>query len=422
MSNSVKQTNFQKYLQLIILIIAAGTIYPMLYLRQNYQTSMMEVFHISATELGYLYSLLGFFFFLGYLPSGWLADRFSPRKLISFSLVGTGLLGFWYATFPGYSQLLIIFCGWGVTAGLTFWGALIKRVNLLSDEDEQGRFYGALDGGRGLVEALLATVAVSVFAYFSNKDGGAVAHGLRSVISIYAWACFVVGVIIFLFKDNSKAAKSDAVEKSTSTLWQDLKEIASIRRLWLMALIIFCGYQQFWATYLFSGYMQEGGFGLTAVTAGFIVAIKLWMRPIGGIGGGFLGDKFSNISVLAVVMFMSALSILCLAFVSAAHSIYFVIFLVVFCGLLTYIIRGIYWAILEVCHVPNHIKGLAIGVISIIGYTPDIFLPTISGYLSDKYPGLPGYRMFFLYIAIIGIIGGLAAITLKISVNKGTKK
>ena len=245
---------------------------------------------------------------------------------------------------------------------------------------------------------------------------------MRSVISIYAWSCLVVGVIIFLFKDNSKATKSDEAEKSTSSLWQDLKEVASIRRLWLMALIIFCGYQQFWATYLFSGYMQEGGFGLTAVTAGFIVAIKLWMRPIGGIGGGFLGDKFSNISVLAVVMFMSAISILGLAFISAAHSLYFVIFLVVFCGLLTYTIRGIYWAILEVCHVPNHIKGLAIGVISIIGYTPDIFLPTISGYLSDKYPGLPGYRMFFLYIAVMGIIGGLAAISLKISVNKGTKK
>ena len=129
----------QKYLQLLILIIAAGVIYPMLYLRQNYQTSMEQVFHITPTQLGYLYSILGIFFFICYLPSGWLADRFLPRKLISFSLVGTGLLGIWYAQFPSFNYLLIIFSGWGITAGLTFWGALIKQVNLISSEDELER-------------------------------------------------------------------------------------------------------------------------------------------------------------------------------------------------------------------------------------------------------------------------------------------
>ena len=94
------------------------------------------------------------------------------------------------------------------------------------------------------------------------------------------------------------------------------------------------------------------------------------MRPIGGIGGGILGDKFSNISVLVVVMLISSVSLIGLSMVSALHSIYMIIFLVIFCGLLTYVIRGIYWAIFDLCHIPNHVKGLAIGVISIIAYTP----------------------------------------------------
>lgn len=409
----------QKYLQLLILIIAAGVIYPMLYLRQNYQTSIEQVFHITPTQLGYLYSILGIFFFICYLPSGWLADRFLPRKLISFSLVGTGLLGIWYAQFPNFNYLLIIFSGWGITAGLTFWGALIKQVNLISSEDEQGRFYGALDGGRGLVEALLATIAVSVFAYVNSHSSEAnVAVGLRSVIYIYASTCIAVGLIVYFLKDqNAKIVKSDS-DSGDLSLWQNLKSIAVIKELWLIALIIFCGYQQFWATYLFSGYMQEGGFGLSAVSAGFIVAIKLWMRPIGGIGGGILGDKFSNISVLVVVMLISSVSLIGLSMVSALHSIYMIIFLVIFCGLLTYVIRGIYWAIFDLCHIPNHVKGLAIGVISIIAYTPDAFLPIISGYLSDKYPGLVGYRIFFMYIAVIGLVGSGAALILKKRVTK----
>ncbi len=409
----------QKYLQLLILVMAAGVIYPMLYLRQNYQTSMEQVFHITPTQLGYLYSILGIFFFICYLPSGWLADRFLPRRLISFSLVGTGLLGIWYAQFPSFNYLLIIFSGWGITAGLTFWGALIKQVNLISSEDEQGRFYGALDGGRGLVEALLATIAVSVFAYInSHSSNNDVATGLRSVIYIYASTCIVVGLIVYLLKDqNAKIIKS-ANESESSNLWQNLKSIAAIKELWLIALIIFCGYQQFWATYLFSGYMQEGGFGLSAVSAGFIVAIKLWMRPIGGIGGGILGDKFSNISVLIVAMLISSVSLIGLSMVSALHSIYMIIFLVIFCGLLTYVIRGIYWAIFDLCHIPNHVKGLAIGIISIIAYTPDAFLPVISGYLSDKYPGLLGYRIFFMYIATMGLLGSSAALIFKKRVTK----
>lgn len=418
------ENKLQKYLQLGVLIIAAGVIYPMLYLRQNYQTSMEHVFGITPTQLGYLYSILGIFFFICYLPSGWLADRFLPRKLISFSLMGTGLLGVWYAQFPGFNSLLIIFSGWGITAGLTFWGALIKQVNLISSEDEQGRFYGALDGGRGLVEAFLATIAVSVFAYLNSKStNNDVASGLRSVIYIYAITCIIVAILVYLLKGKETKVQKADKDTGNSNLWQDLKSIAVIKELWLIALIIFCGYQQFWATYLFSGYMQEGGFGLSAVAAGFIVAVKLWMRPIGGIGGGILGDKFSNISVLVVVMLMSSVSLFALSMVSALHSVYMIIFLVVFCGLLTYVIRGIYWAIFDLCHVPNHVKGLAIGVISVIAYTPDAFLPAISGYLSDKYPGLPGYRIFFVYIAIMGLIGAISAFTLKrISSKRGSIK
>src|ERR1700731_2086670 len=81
------------------------------------------------------------------------------------------------------------------------------------------------------------------------------------------------------------------------TLWRDLVTLMRIPQLWLVAAIVFCGYQVFWATYSFSAYLHEGTIGLSVVMAGTITTLKLWMRPIGGIGGGFLGDRFSKISV-----------------------------------------------------------------------------------------------------------------------------
>jgi len=68
-----------RYLKLAVLVIIAGNIYPLIYLRQNFEVSMLESFGISATQLGQNYAMLGVLFMLTYLPSGWLADRVSPR-------------------------------------------------------------------------------------------------------------------------------------------------------------------------------------------------------------------------------------------------------------------------------------------------------------------------------------------------------
>lgn len=89
-----------RYGQLMLLVLAAGSIYPVLYLRQVYQSSMLEALAINNEQLGYLYSILGAAFMISYLPSGWLADRLPPRWLISVSLLGTGALALWYATLP----------------------------------------------------------------------------------------------------------------------------------------------------------------------------------------------------------------------------------------------------------------------------------------------------------------------------------
>ena len=75
-----------RYTQLGVLILAGGAIYPLIYLRQNFEVSILESFDISIIQLGQCYALLGVIFVITYVPSGWLADRVSPRWLLSFSL------------------------------------------------------------------------------------------------------------------------------------------------------------------------------------------------------------------------------------------------------------------------------------------------------------------------------------------------
>lgn len=409
-----------RYFQLMLLVLAAGAIYPILYLRQVYQTTMLEVFQINHSELGYLYSMLGTIFLLSYLPSGWLADRIAPRFLIFFSLVATGALGLWYSTAPSMTGLMIIFACWGLTTGLTFWASVLKRVKMIAHHTEQGRFFGILDGGRGLVEALLATVALGLFAFATENRGESAAEGFKHVVYLYAFTCMAIGAVLVLIKDPQPIEQAVAEEQGGSSLLGDLATLVKIPELWLVTAIVFCGYHIFWATYSFSDYLQ--GSGMTAVMAGTITTIKLWMRPIGGMGGGWLGDKFSNISVLIVALLLASLAMIGLILFPALNSLGLLIGTVIFIGLMTYAIRGLYWAILDTCDIPLRITGLAIGIVSVVGYLPDTFIPLINGYLTEHFPGAFGYQLYFGYIAGVGLIGTLAALTLRARIHRKSLK
>ncbi len=405
---SYRSANFRSYSQLALIVVAAGAIYPLLYLRQNFELSILEAFSITQTQLRYCSSMLGIIFMVTYIPSGWLADRFSSRKLLSFSLLATALLGLWFSTMPSYSSLLVIYGAWGVATGLTFWSAHIKLVAMLADKDQQGRFFGILDGGRGLVEALLATFAIALFAYILSQDAGATKMALQQVIYLYVAVLLVVSPLVYWLLDDREEDTDISEESTKSVFIDDLKDVLSRREIWLCAICIVCGYQLFYATYSFSAYLQQN-FSLTAVMVGYITVAKLWMRPIGGIAAGFIGDWLNPEKVLSILLVLASLSLAMMAFVPASSAALLMIVLVLLIGLLTYGVRGLYWATLGGCNVPNKIKGLAIGIISVIGYFPEVYLPLLSAPLIENYPGGLGYKIYYLIVATCGLLGAYAA-------------
>ena len=420
---TASNTSFKRYFKLAVLVVIAGNIYPLIYLRQNFEISILESFGISAQQLGQNYAMLGVLYVLTYLPSGWLADRVAPRILMSFSLLLAGLLGLWFASFPSVESLKIIFAGWGIAAGLTFWSSLIKATALLAEKNEQGRFFGILEGGRGLVEAILASIALAIFAYYTGAGGEDTPQALQRVIYMYVVCMLVLAPMSWLVLRESSQAKNrqEVVETgkentNKSELWQDLVVIAKKEEIWLSGICILTGYQLFWATYSFSAYLQTQ-YGLTAVAVGVITVAKLWTRPIGAISAGVTGDFTDREAVLSILLVLASLSLFALCFVPIGVSSTLILAIVLMVGFLTYAVRGIFWSTLESCHIDNRIKGLAIGILSIIGYAPDIYLPLLNGYLLEQYPGRQGYVLYFQIIAATGFIGALAAWRLRIIVK-----
>jgi len=73
-----------------------------------------------------------------------------------------------------------------------------------------------------------------------------------------------------------------------------------------------------------------------------------------------------------------------------------------------YALRGLYYALLQEGGVPRRLTGTATGVVSVLGYTPDIFFPPLIGFLLDRYPGGVGYQYAYAFVGVL-CLGGLAA-------------
>ena len=85
----------------------------------------------------------------------------------------------------------------------------------------------------------------------------------------------------------------------------------------------------------------------------------------------------------------------------------------------TYSLRTLYFAVLQEGNIPLAITGTAVGIISVVGYTPDIFIGPIMGYLLDSSPGILGYQQVYIMLTLFSLLGLFATIQFsKSTINK----
>ena len=75
-------------------------------------------------------------------------------------------------------------------------------------------------------------------------------------------------------------------------------------------------------------------------------------------------------------------------------------------------LRGLYFALFEEAKVPAALTGTAVGFVSVLGYTPDIFVSFVGGLLIDRSPGVVGYQHFFWFLSAFALIGAIASFAL----------
>ena len=180
---------------------------------------------------------------------------------------------------------------------------------------------------------------------------------------------------------------------------------------WLQAFIIVCAYVGFKATDDFSLYAKEVLL-LDEVEAARVGTFSLWIRPLAAIGAGFLADRFGCGKMLVVSFVLLTAGSAVLASDLQIASMYVPYIATIVCASLgIFALRGLYYAVMEEGRIPLAYTGSAVGLVSVTGYTPDIFMGPLTGYLLDSAPGASGHRHVFVAVAIFSVAGLIASLT-----------
>ncbi|STM22363.1 Inner membrane protein yqcE [Escherichia coli] len=66
--------------------------------------------------------------------------------------------------------------------------------------------------------------------------------------------------------------------------------------------------------------------------------------------------------------------------------------LILLLGFTCYASRGLYWACPGEARTPSYIMGTTVGICSVIGFLPDVFVYPIIGHWQDTLPAAEAYR------------------------------
>ena len=386
-------------------MLAAESIYILPYvLARVFRPTFLDVFNLTNLELGGLFSIYGVVAFFSYLYGGVLADKYSPRKLLSISLIFTSLGGLIMMTYPSYLIMQLLFAYWGFTTVFIFWAPMLKATRAIGGVKMQGKTFSFLDGGRGVVASSIGLIGVLIFSILITEDVSSLTLSekqevFKYVIGASSLIVFIIGIVVYAYlkielKDDEKIGNI-----------KSLLELAKLKSVWLISFIILCAYMGYKITDVYSLYASEVML-FDEINAARVGALQQYLRPIVCISVAFFTDKNGNINNILIGFFIMMLGSILFAsgiIKVSMNILFFISLIIVATG--TYAIRGLYFSILKDGKIPYILSGTAIGLISIVGYSPDIFATPLYGYLLDNFPGIRGHQYVYLILFISSIVG-----------------
>jgi len=388
--------NTGRTITLFTLIIAGEAIFFLPFvLARVFRPTLLDFFQISNTELGLWFSVYGLIAMISYLLGGILADRFPARNLMALALWLTSGGGIIMMLGPSNRIMLLVYGFWGFTTICLFWAAMIRATRIWGGVEFQGRAFGWLEGGRGSVAALLATLAFYIF----SREGN-----FRSIILFTSVITCLCGYLVWVFVPGSPAERLGISFKETKA---GIISLLRLPKIWLLSLIIICSYAGYKITDDFSLFAREV-LDFSESNAAGVGSAALWLRALTAILAGYLADRYRKTGIITFSFAITSIGAMLIGF-RILEGIFFLILLnLALTAAGIYGVRALYFAVLKEAGIPYALTGTAVGIVSFAGFTPEVFMGPWMGYLLDRSPGPVGHAHVFLLLSAFAALGFVA--------------
>ncbi|MFT9214524.1 MFS transporter [Liquorilactobacillus ghanensis] len=392
-------TNLRKYSLLILLGMAGGTIYDFPYIKYIFYNQLLSAMNINNTQLGVLTTIYGVGCLVLYIPGGFLADHISSKLSLTLSLIMTAILAIVFGLTLNFTISIVIWALLAFSSAFIFWSALIKAVRIVGGEKNGGRMYGIYYAANGLSAALLNFFSLWIYGQSNNSKSG-------MLLATFSMALVIglIGILVFIFlpSEDEKTA-----ERNTKVEFSQIKKILRSPVVWLISIIFFMTYSLFSGVSYLTPYLADVA-NISNQMSSFLGIIRNYVFLLLAPLSGLIADRVfhSTLKWFVIGYIVLAFSLLALVFLKNLP-IGMVIFLSLIPGMLALSLYGIQFSIIAESKLPLKLMGLITGFVSLVGYLPDLILPTLYGKILDTNSVVEGYKKVFLFLTIFALVASL---------------
>ncbi|MGT7699277.1 MFS transporter [Escherichia coli] len=396
-----------KWMKLCFLILGGGTIFKLSSMKDVFYVPMQADWGLTNTQIGFGFTVYAAVHTIGLFSSLYIADRFSKKILLPAGLIGVGLCGAYLTTLPPFSGYLIAFGAMAFFGEVVYWPVLLKAVRLLGNRDEQGRMFGFLEAGRGVVDVLIASGALFVFVQFGEGKAG-----MQAGLVYYTLITIIVGIITYFIVDADDRTIPQDDEDVNKQIFKGIKNVVKSPNLWLASFCIFFVYSAYCGLTYFIPFLKDIYALPVALVGAYGIINQYGLKMVGGPVGGYLADKISHSPVIYLKWTFLISAVAMLLFIQLPHdsmNVYLGMTATLGFGAIIFSQRAIFFAPMDEIGTPREFAGSAMAFGCIIGYMPSMFAYTLYGSLLDNFSGIQGYNYVFSVMVAFSLLGFICA-------------
>lgn len=401
----------------LIVCVGSEAIYFMYAIKNVLYNPYREMLGLTNTQLGFVLSMMGMVAFFGGIPSAWVLNRFSARKLMSINLVVTGLTGIYMVSgMVTYGGMLVVGVIWGFSMEAFYWGAVTKSVRCLAPDDKQGIAFGTMELLRGLTNFILSSIATGIFVTV-----GETIFGIKIALGGAAIFLILMGVVTFIMMPEEQFLKADTAEGKNKESMDGVIKCLKTPQLWLIGFMGMGVYAVYMGCSYFLPFLEDVMAVPVALVAVFGIASSNWVRMISGPISGFAANTlFKSSASLMRALFVAGIAILAviIAVPKTSGMVWPVTILLIILQIVVYMLRGVYYAPIGESGIPKNISGSAMAVAILLIQSPMLWGFAVYGMIIDKFPAQKAYSYIFIIMITLYGVGFIASSILCSMVKK----